>query len=200
MISVVVQAGGDSRRMGQDKALLPFLGKTLLRRVIERVDFLGDELLVTTNHPERFPDFDFPLVQDEMPGMGALGGLYTALLAARFSTVIVVACDMPFVNAAILGDACERLRLEEADVVLPHTKDGYEPLHAVYRRETSLSAVRKALEAGERRMISWFPAVKVIPLSEHVLVKYDPHQIAFWNLNTPEELQQAEKLALELGE
>lgn len=200
MISVAIQAGGESRRMGQDKALLPFLGESLLERVMKRVNLLGDEVLVTTNHPERFLDFGVPLIQDELPGKGALGGLLTALHAAQFSTVIVVACDMPFVNPAILADACDQLHSKQADVVVPHTENGYEPLHAVYRRETCLPVVRAALEAGERRLISWFPSVNVIPIAKDDLIKYDPYRIAFWNVNTPEDLHQAEELAAELGE
>lgn len=198
MISVVIQAGGESRRMGQDKALLPFFGETLLERVLNRVNQLGDELLVTTNHPERFPHLGVPMITDELPGQGALGGLLTALLAAQFSTVIIVACDMPFVNSAILTEASDQLQSRQADVVIPRTEYGYEPLHAVYRRETCLPAVRAALAAGEQRLISWYPSVKVIPVEKEDLIKHDPLGIAFWNLNTPDDLRQAEELAEEL--
>jgi molybdopterin-guanine dinucleotide biosynthesis protein A len=107
---------------------------------------------------------------------------------------------MPFVNPAILADACDQLHSKQADVVVPHTENGYEPLHAVYRRETCLPAIRAALEAGERRLISWFPSVNVIPIAKDDLIKYDPYRIAFWNVNTPEDLHQAEELAAELGE
>ena len=186
--------------MGQDKALLPFLGELLIERVMKRVNLLGDELLVTTNHPERFPDFGVPMIKDQLPGKGALGGLLTALHAAQFSTVVVVACDMPFVNPDFLADACDQLHSKQADVVVPHTEKGYEPLHAVYRRETCLPAVRDALQAGERRLISWYPSVNVIPIAEDDLIKFDPQRIAFWNLNAPEDLHQAEVLAAKLGE
>lgn len=200
MISVVIQAGGESRRMGKDKALLPFQGEYLIERVIKRVKGLGDELLVTTNRPGEFPDFGIPLIRDEIPGKGALGGLLTALGAARFSTVVLVACDMPFVNPELLAHACDILRSEEADVVVPRTQHGYEPLHAVYRRETCLPGVRRALTAGERRLISWYPTIKVVPIEEPDLRKFDPDRITFWNLNTPEDLYQAERIAAELGE
>jgi len=200
MISIAVQAGGESRRMGQDKALLPFLGESMLARVIKRVSTIGDELYVTTNHPERFLDFRVPMIRDELTGKGALGGLLTALSAAQFSTVIVVACDMPFVNPDILVAASDQMRSKQADVVIPLTENGYEPLHAVYRRETCLPAVRAALESGERRLVSWFPSVNVIQISIDELIKYDPYGLAFWNVNTPEVLQQAEDLAAELGD
>ena len=197
MFSIAIQAGGESRRMGQDKALLPFLGETLLVRVMKRVAPLGEEMFVTTNHPERFTDIRVPLVQDELPGMGALGGLYTALSAARYPVVMVVACDMPFVNPELLAEARERLIANEVDVLIPRTKEGYEPFHAVYRRKTCLPAVHKALQAGERRLISWFPQVEVLTLSGDELLRYDPQGLSFWNVNTPDELRRAEELAVE---
>jgi molybdopterin-guanine dinucleotide biosynthesis protein A len=199
MYSVAIQAGGASSRMGQDKALLPFLGETLLARVMNRISPLGDEVLVTTNHPERFTDFGVSLVRDELPGKGALGGLYTALRAARYPLVIVVACDMPFVNAEILAEACDRILANEVDVLIPFTNEGYEPFHAVYRRDTCLPAVYAALQAGERRLISWFPQVEVLTLSGDEMLRYDPHQLAFWNVNTPDDLHRAEELAVELA-
>jgi len=200
MISIAIQAGGESRRMGQDKALLPFLGETMLDRVIKRVAPLGDELLVTTNQPASFAHFKVQLIKDQLPGTGALGGLLTALNAAQFPVVIVVACDMPFVNADILAAACDRLHSNQADVVIPLSKEGYEPFHAVYRRETCLPVIRKALENGERRLISWFPSVDVVPITENDLVQYDPLRIAFWNVNTLDELKQAEEFAREHGQ
>lgn len=200
MKSVAIQAGGESRRMGQDKALLPFLGTTLVERVISRVAPLGDELLITTNNPQEYLDFKFPIFRDLLPGKGALGGLYTALSVARFPIVIVVACDMPFVNTDILAQAIEKLQANDVDVVIPQTEKGYEPFHAVYRRETCLSAVQSALQSGEKRLISWFPKVKVTPISETELYQYDPQRIAFRNLNTREDFLNAEVLAQELDQ
>jgi len=195
MLTVAIQAGGDSRRMGQDKALIPFLGQPLIQRVMERVAKLADEILVTTNKPEAFGFLQVPLVVDVIPGTGALGGLYTALYAASHPLVTVVACDMPFVNPHILS-AC-RLLLDEsgAEVAIPRTEVGYEPFHAVYRKEACLAAVGLALEAGERRLISWFSAVRVAQLPPEIITRYDPQGLAFWNLNTPQELAQAEVLA-----
>lgn len=184
--------------MGQDKAFLPFMGETLLERVMRRVAPLADELLVTTNNPERYLEFKVPLFQDVLPGRGALGGLLTALSVAQFPIVIVVACDMPFVNPLILTAACDRLQSQKADVVIPQLNQGYEPLHAVYLRETCLPAVQKALDLGEQRLVSWFPFVNVVPLAEEDLLQYDPLQIAFWNLNTKEDLKRAENFAREI--
>lgn len=197
MQSVAIQAGGQSRRMGQDKALLPFLGRPLIERVIQRVASLGDELIITTNNPEEYLEFNIPLHTDLLPGQGALGGLYTALSVCQFPIVIVVACDMPFVNTGILAASVKMLHLSEADVVIPHTEEGYEPFHAVYRRETCLPAVEDAINSGEKRLISWFSAVKITPFSKDELLTYDPQGIAFMNLNNREEFTLAESLARE---
>jgi molybdopterin-guanine dinucleotide biosynthesis protein A len=198
MKSVAIQAGGKSSRMGQDKALLPFLGRPLIARVINRVKSLGEELIITTNQPDDYLRFGVPLYSDVLPGYGALGGLYTALSVCRYPVVIVVACDMPFVNADILALTIERLQAGDADVVIPKTENGYEPFHAVYRRQTCLPAVKNAIQAGKKRLVSWFPEVKLSPIPESEIQVHDPKGIAFMNLNTKEDFINAEVLAQEI--
>ena len=198
MLTLAIQAGGESNRMNQDKALLPFLGQHLIERVLNRLAFLADEILVTTNHPDGYRFLEVALIPDVIPGCGALGGLYTALGAARHPLVAVVACDMPFANPALLA-ACRDILLDTGvDCVIPSTEKGLEPLHAVYRRETCLPAVAAAIEAGKRRMISWHNAVHVRLLSPKEILHFDPQNITFWNVNTPEEFHQAETKARDL--
>jgi molybdopterin-guanine dinucleotide biosynthesis protein A len=197
MESVAIQAGGESRRMGQDKALLDFLGKPLIEHVIQRVSMLGEEILITTNKPDDYVDFKLPLFQDVLPGNGALGGLYTALYAAQFPIVIVVACDMPFVNVDILRTAVRTIVSGDSDVVIPKTRNGFEPLHAVYRRKTCLPAVRAAIDRGEKRLISWFSEVELTQIDEAQIAALDPQRIAFMNLNTREDFEIAETIARE---
>ena len=78
MLSVVVQSGGQSTRMGENKALRIFLGRPLIQRVVERLAPIADELLVTTNQPEAYAFLKLPLLPDLQPGRGPLGGLHTA--------------------------------------------------------------------------------------------------------------------------
>jgi molybdopterin-guanine dinucleotide biosynthesis protein A len=195
MLSIVIQAGGESQRMGQDKALIPFLGQTLIERVLDRLSHLGDEILITTNNPECYRFLNLPLIADVLPGRGALGGLYSALNAARGPHVAVVACDMPFVNAKLLAAEVEILIASGSAAVIPLTEDGTEPFHAVYRRESCLPAILTALEANKWRVDSWFSAVKLHFMAAEEIRRYDPHGIAFRNVNTPEELQEAERMA-----
>lgn len=195
MLSVVVQAGGQSARMGENKALKPFLGRRLIERVIDRIAPIADELLITTNQPENFAFLGLPLFADQIPGRGALGGLYTALASARYPVAAVVACDMPFVSAPLLVASASYLVQDQADVVIAEGPDGFEPLHAVYRRATCIGAIESAIQSDQWRVISWFPKVRVRKLTPDELQRYDPEGTAFSNVNTPEEFVQAERRA-----
>lgn len=193
-LSVVIQAGGESRRMGTNKALVKFKGRPLIARGVERLKPLADELLVTTNQPESLAFLHLPLVLDVMPGRGALGGLYSALYAARNELVAVVACDLPFVNPSVI-EGLAYLAGGEWDIVIPLNNEGqFEPLCAVYRRSTCLPAVKAALDSGERKVISWFPKVKVRKVDASEVAALSPGQYLFFNVNTPEDLELAEQL------
>lgn len=181
--------------MGEDKALKPFLGRPLIQRVINRLESIADEIIVTTNRPEDYSFLNLRLFPDLKPDRGALGGLYTAIASATHNHVAVVACDMPFASPMLI-EAMSRLLVEkEADVVIPKSDDYYEPLHAVYRRETCLPAIESAIDAGKWKVIAWFPQVKVHELSPDEVKSLDPQRLAFWNVNTPEEFDKAEKIA-----
>jgi len=195
MLTVAIQAGGESRRMGRDKALIPFLGKPLIERVLQRVAPLADEVLVTTNRPESYLFLGLPLFSDLAPGRGALGGLFTALSAARQELVAVVACDMPFVSSALLAAERDLLADITLDAVIPQTDGGTEPFHAVYRRETCLLAIQEAIQAEKWRVDAWFPQAHLRFLTSEEALRYDPDRLAFWNVNTLEDLLQAEQLA-----
>ncbi|HEX5807516.1 MAG TPA: molybdenum cofactor guanylyltransferase [Anaerolineales bacterium] len=195
MLTVCIQAGGASSRMGEDKALKTFLARPLIERVVERLSPVADELIVTTNRPDDYRFLDVRLIPDRKPGRGALGGLYTAIASASHPTVAVVACDMPFASSTLLRAASRILVEEEVDVVIPKSTEGYEPLHAVYRRETCLPAIESAIDADQWKVIAWFPQVRVRILTADEIEQYDPAGLAFWNVNTPEEFSKAEKIA-----
>ncbi len=195
MLTLVIQAGGESLRMGTDKALLPFLGQPLIMRPINRLAQLADELLVTSNQPDNFRFLGLTPLPDILPGLGALGGLFTALKVARYPNVAVVACDMPFASLAIFALELAVLHETGADAVIPRTEAGTEPFHAIYRRETCLAHIQAALEAGKRRVDAWFSQVTIRYLEPAEYEPYDPDKLAFLNINTPEELKDAEKIA-----
>lgn len=195
MLTLAIQAGGESRRMGEDKALKPFLGRPLIVHLLEQLGGIADEVLVTTNRPEAYEFLGVRLVSDFVHGRGALGGLYTALAAARQPLVAVVACDMPFASREFFLQARQWMLEGGWDVIVPRSEAGYEPLHALYRRETCLPAIKAALDAGAWRVIAWFDQVRVREVTEEEMRSIDPSGRAFWNVNTPEEFAQAEEVA-----
>ncbi len=204
MLTIVIQAGGQSSRMGEDKALKPFLGKPLIQRVMERLSPIADELIVTTNRPDEYRFLNTRLVSDLIPARGALGGLYTAVASATHPFVGVVACDMPFASKTFFERATKLMVEEEADVVIPKIKSeesqksgGYEPLHALYRKETCLPAIEDAIQKDLWKAIAWFGKVKVRDVLEDEMKSIDSSGLCFWNVNTPEEFEQAKKIALQ---
>jgi molybdopterin-guanine dinucleotide biosynthesis protein A len=197
MLTVCIQAGGQSSRMGEDKALKPFLGRPLIQRVMERVAWIADELIVTTNRTEDYSFLQARLALDLIPDRGALGGLYTAIASATNPFVAVIACDMPFASPKLIEGMTTLMVQHEADVVIAKSDGGYEPLHALYRRETCLPAIEAAIHADRWKVIAWFPQVKVYELTAEELNSLNPDGLAFWNVNTPEEFAEAERIASE---
>lgn len=182
--------------MGRDKALLPLGGKPLIEHVLQRVEGLGDEVLVTTNRPEDYAFLGKRMVGDQRPGAGALDGLLTALEAAGGERVLLLACDMPFVSRSLLE---HMLAIEtDAEVVIPRRGGKLQPLHAIYAKSCA-GPVREALGAGEKRMISFFPRIQTWIVEQEILDQYDPDGLSTFNVNTPEELTQAEQLLGEMG-
>src|SRR5689334_15141580 len=147
MLTVVIQAGGESSRMGEDKALKPFLGRPLIERVIERMVPIAGDVIVTTNRPDEYAFLNHRLIPDLQPGRGALGGLHTAIASANTPLVAVVACDMPFASLQLIESAASTLVEEDVDLVIAKTEEGYEPFHAVYRRDPCLMAIESAIKA-----------------------------------------------------
>lgn len=183
--------------MGKDKALLPFLGQPLITRIINRVAVVGDKIIVITNNLAAYQFLSVPLYPDVIPNRGALGGLYTALSVSANPIVGLVACDLPFASPQLLAHLKTILQETGADAVLPSTKGGLEPLHAVYRRETCLPVVKAAIEKGYWKMISWHNEANVRVLSAEETRQHAPHPHTFWNINTPKNFLEAEEKAWE---
>ena len=203
-VTMVIQAGGESRRVGQSKATVPFAGRPLICRLVERLGPVADDLVITTNEPERldflhaeFPQYRIQLVRDAFNVRGALPGLYTALEAARNPYVAVVACDMVFASPSLV--VAEALAMNEtgADVVVPVNKHGFEPFHAMYRRAGCLPAVSAALDRGEKRAQGFFADVEVCEFPQERVLEAEPMGGCFINANTLEELRAIEETFLE---
>lgn len=193
MVTVAIQAGGKSSRMGRDKSLINLDGRPLIEHVLSRVKGLGDEIIITTNKPDRLASLGLRMVSDQSPIGGALQGLRTALEAASHPRVLVVACDMPFLRRPLLEYLLQRSG-EDVDVVVPKNGRFYEPLHAVYRRRV-LPEIEASLAAEKFRLDSFFPRVDVLSVADSELDRLDPERLSFFNVNTPEDLERARDIA-----
>jgi molybdenum cofactor guanylyltransferase len=186
-VSAAIMAGGKSIRMGQDKAWIELDGEPLIRRVARVLAEVADEVIVVANDP-RYEALGLTVVRDRYPQGGALGGIATGVGAATYDTVIVAACDMPFLSAElwrlVLGHA------GEADVVIPRVAGEYETMHALYAK-ACLPHMARAIAENRLRVISFFDAVSVKAIDEPELRTVDPTFRAFTNVNTPEELATA---------
>jgi FdhD protein len=179
----VILAGGASARMGSNKALLPYRGGRFIESIYRQMAELFPEVLLVTNNPEQYDFLPCRKVTDLYPGMGALAGLHSGLVHASNSRVFAVACDMPYLDPALVRHLAETA---EADVVIPESGSGTEPLHSFYSKEV-IPAIEEALAAGERRISSFFPAVRVRVVPKAEVARFDPDYRSFYNINTPDE-------------
>jgi molybdopterin-guanine dinucleotide biosynthesis protein A len=188
----IILAGGASTRLGRDKASEPLLGKPLLQWVVENVAQVVQEILIVKAAGQTLPPLEIDrtlrVVDDVLPSKGPLGGVYSGLREARCDLALAVGCDMPLLSVPLLA---ELLRLAEGyDVVMPRRRGRTQALHAVYRR-SCIEPMRRELEAGRLKVISFLPAVKVRYVDEEVWTPFDPEGLSFFNVNTEEDVRHA---------
>jgi len=176
--------------MGQNKALMSLGGKRLVNRVVAVMREVFGDLLMVTNTPEVYADLGLPMVGDVWPEKGSLGGVYSAIYHVTTPYCLVVACDMPFLNAAIMRYLITQMA--DYDVIIPDVLDELQTLHAIYSK-ACLQPIERCLAAHRLRIVGFFPDVRVRTVTASELQPYDPQLLAFQNLNTPEEFQAAEQ-------
>ncbi|MEE8715785.1 MAG: molybdenum cofactor guanylyltransferase [Coriobacteriales bacterium] len=205
-LTVAIQAGGESRRMGRSKATVPFLGRPLIERLVTRVAPISDEILITTNEADRLaflrehPAADrIRMCSDVYDRRGSLTGMVTALRNASNDYVAVCACDMVFVSPELFL-AEYRCLLDDPtlDLVLPRTQFGYEPFHGVYRRRTCLEGLTRAVDDGVESIRGFVSTMTSREFTMDEVGAIVPQGRCFVNANTPDELRHAERLVLEL--
>jgi molybdopterin-guanine dinucleotide biosynthesis protein A len=177
-----VVAGGRSRRMGRDKALLPWAGGTLLDHAIGRLRAVGADVRLLSGEEPRYLDRGLPVHTDTTPGAGPLGGLLAALNAAAPRAVLLLAVDMPFVTPELLRSLQDALAGHDAAV--PVIGAAAEPLCAAYGAACR-EPVLAALGRGERRMTDFWPHVRVRTLAADDLARFGDPSRLFRNLNDP---------------
>lgn len=188
-VTVAIQAGGKSSRMGVDKAFVLFNGRPLIEIVRETVADLGDELILITNRPAAYAHLGLPMFGDVYPEHGPLGGIYTAVTHAQHPHTLVVACDMPWLNRDLLA---YMLTLRHtADVIVPRWEKFPEPLHAIYSKNC-LGPIEEKLKAQQLKITSFYGRVTVRFVEREEISQFDAHGRSFANINTPQELTNAQ--------
>lgn len=192
-----VQAGGGSTRFGSDKSLALLEGKTMLARTVDLVASVCPVTAIVALS-SRYPGAPAPVVEDRWPGQGPLGGVLTALYdgplrvptAAPDSYALIVSCDMPFLTRDWLAFLCARALQRTAQVVVPQSGLGMEPLCACWRLD-AVGPLRAAFDSGVRKMTEAMKTLSVEVLDESVWKRFDTHGRLFWNLNTAADYREA---------
>jgi molybdopterin-guanine dinucleotide biosynthesis protein A len=196
-LTIAIMAGGKSSRMGTDKSFVPLLGKPMIEHILERVSGLDqDETILITNRPQDYDHLALPMFTDVFPGKGSLGGIYTAIRYSRSEYTFVIACDMPFVNPALMRYmiALRGEREGPYDVIVPRVEGHPQGLHAIYG-QACLEPIRSQLDANRLKVIGFYDQVRVRYLDPAEYARLDPDGLALHNINTPEELEAARQLA-----
>ncbi len=195
-VTGVILAGGQSRRMGQNKALM-FLGdEPLIVQVVRQMELVTDELLLITNEPNLYTGLKVPMYTDMLPDMGALGGLQTGLTYATNSTILCVGCDMPLLQPNLLSHLTTLLGNYDAVVPCVEAADRstivFQTLSAVYSKGC-LPVIDGMLAAGELRVHALYDRIDTRIVQPHEWQAFDPQGLSFFNINTPEDFEKANR-------
>jgi molybdopterin-guanine dinucleotide biosynthesis protein A len=191
-----VLAGGGSTRFGKDKALVEVGGKPMLARMIELLRGITKEVKIVAVRG-KYEAFGAEIIEDRWPGEGPLGGIISALeheagSAGRAEWNLILSCDMPFLSREWLTFICERATKSEAQVVLPHSAHGPEPLCSCYRTNAA-RALRTAFESGVRKVTLGLQHVTTEVLDEAEWKRFDSAGRLFWNMNTQADYEEARR-------
>lgn len=183
-VALGILAGGRGMRFGgTDKGLLVAKGRPLIRLILDRLAPGFGEILVSTNQPEPYQLLRMRTVADILPDRCPLSGLHALLKGMRSSRLFLVGCDMPAASLRL----AERLAREDADVILPVSPSGDEPLHAIYSK-SCVPAIEKAAAAGRLKMTDFLGDVHVVRVPVDPAEWADGPLSPFLNVNTPEDL------------
>jgi molybdopterin-guanine dinucleotide biosynthesis protein A len=192
-----VLVGGKSKRFGQDKALVEVGGTPMLRRMIALLQSVAKSVKVV-GAPEKYAQFEREVVRDRWPGEGPLGGIITALEDAAKSGApgdwnLILSCDMPFVTGGWLSFLIHRAAESKAQVVVPQSTHGPEPLCACYRTDAA-EALRVAFESGVRKVTHGLQNLTTEVLDEADWKRFDSAGRLFWNMNTAADYEEAQRI------
>ena len=174
---------------GADKASLTVGRARIIDRQLAALAAVADDIRIVCTDPDRYAALGLRVITDAIPDAGPLGGIYSALLDAAHERVIVVACDLPFVTAALLRRLVEEADAPGADAVVPRSARGLEPLCALYTTRCAAAAGDRIRE-GKLQVAGLLDAVRTRILEPDALAPYDEGAL-FENVNTPHDHERA---------
>ena len=189
---VILSGGLAARYDGIEKALLEVGGVRILDRIYEIYRELFDEIILVTNSPERFLEWDLLIVSDLFAIRSSLTGIHAGLFYTTNPYAFISACDTPFLKKEMVETVIGRIE-DKIDIVMPETSAGFEPLCAAYSKRC-LEAAQNNLQQNKLKITRTFRKSRIKTISEKVLRQIDPELQSFFNINTPEDLQQAEEM------
>ena len=198
MFTGVILAGGkNSRFSGKNKALVHVGGKRILDRIYEVFTILFDKIILVTNDPVQYMEWDFDIVTDIFPIRSSLTGIHTGLFYITTPYAFFAACDIPFIKKELIEILLDSVE-PSIDIVIPETSKGLEPLCSVYSKRC-LKPVEEQLEKQSLKIERMFQQVRVKKISEDILRTIDQDLLSFSNINTPDDLTKAKQAATKLS-
>jgi molybdopterin-guanine dinucleotide biosynthesis protein A len=189
-VSAFVLAGGQSTRMGTDKAFLEFEGQPLISRALALAKTVSSHVQILGSL-EKFRAYGM-VVEDEFPNHGPLGGIHAALRCSTADLNLILAVDMPFVETRFLEYLLDQANRHSAMVAVPRAGGGWQPLCSVYRRPFA-DLAQTALEQGRNKIDPLFGRTEICVIEEDDLEREGFSAEMFHNLNTPEDVRKMAK-------
>lgn len=186
----IILAGGDSKRLGQPKALLDFNGQTLIEVLVKRLSTLFQEITIVTDRQDLYGNLPVRLVSDQLnvEQKSPLRGIHAGLNISDLPYQFVTACDMPMLNLGLINYMAGFA--PDYDAVVPRIGNYYQPLHSYYSR-SCIDVIEKKVFKGLYKVTDFYADLKVYYISEQDITRFDPEQKSFININTWSDYQQA---------
>jgi molybdenum cofactor guanylyltransferase len=197
--SGIILAGGMNRRMdGRNKALLSVGEQPIVGRLIELFQDLFEQVILVTNRPLEFVTWECMIVSDLLPVRSSLTGIHAGLFYTRSSHAFIAACDMPFLKSEMVHLLINNLE-PQWDVIVPVTREGYQPLCAVYSKRC-LKTIENQTAQGNMKISKLYSKIKIKKIDEESLRQIDPDLISFFNINTQEDWALSQKMRVSIAD
>ncbi len=194
---VILSGGLNTRFSGFNKSFLFINGKPIIEHIYLLFKILFDEIIIVTNNPVLYLEYDAKIISDFFSVRSSLTGIHTGLSAAENNKVFITACDTPFLEKELIKTIIS-YQIENADIVIPETSNGFEPLFALYSKR-SLHNIENNLKKGSYKIMNCFKKNKIRSIPEKILREKDPHLLSFFNINNKDDFNKAVNLSKQYG-